>query len=91
MRAPVQLKVTFTGIPTPEAAWFYNGKPLQPREGSSIVNEEGVTALVIDEAEKKDSGKYEVRVTNEGGEARSSGSLRVVGKPLCSTPFHHLY
>jgi len=78
----VELKVEFTGIPEPTPSWFYNGKPLQPRDGAEIRNESFTSSLVINDANKKDSGKYEVRVTNEGGEARSSGSLRVVGMSI---------
>lgn len=53
---------------------------MTPRENVEIVDEEFVTTLIFPQVVKKDAGKYEVCVTNEGGEARTSGSVRVIGK-----------
>lgn len=72
----VTLEVEFTGFPKPRVEWFRNGKEITNVE---IITTETKTTLVIKKITKRSGGKYEVRVSNEGGEAKTSASLQVVG------------
>ena len=72
----VTLEVEFTGFPKPKVEWFRNGKEVTNVE---IITTETKTTVVIKKITKKSSGKYEVRVSNEGGEAKTSASLQIVG------------
>lgn len=76
----VKLDVEFSGQPKPEVKWYRNGKEITPEtKGKSIVTENFTTSLSIPEIARSDIGKYEVRATNEAGEARTSGTVAVVG------------
>ncbi|KAL1455860.1 hypothetical protein WDU94_000632 [Cyamophila willieti] len=73
----VTLEAEYTGVPNPEVKWFKNGKELV---GEDIETKDNVTRLVIKKTTKKTTGKYEIRVVNEAGEARTSGSVTITGK-----------
>lgn len=73
----VTLEVEFTGFPQPKVEWFRNGKQLTDVE---IVTTETKTTLIIKKIMRKSTGKYEVRVSNDAGEAKTSASLQVVGE-----------
>ena len=74
----VILEVEFTGVPQPEVQWFRNGKKIPPSQ--DIVTSETKTTLTIKKISRKSGGRYEVRVTNVAGEAKTSASVSVVGK-----------
>lgn len=71
------LSADFESKPTPEVKWYRNGAEIVPSDKRVIKIYENTTELYIPEVTKKDGGKYEVRVENPVGEARSSGSVTV--------------
>jgi len=73
----LKLLADFDGIPKPEVKWFRNGIEITPTNKRKIDIYENTTELNIIEATNKDSGKYEIKVQNEVGEARSSSSVTV--------------
>lgn len=74
---PLTLSADFESKPTPEVKWFRNGTEIVPSDKREINIYESTAELRIPEVTKKDGGKYEVRVQNPVGEARSSGSVTV--------------
>lgn len=74
---PLTLSADFESKPTPKVKWFRNGTEIVPSDKRVINIYETTTELYIPEVTKKDGGKYEVRVQNPVGEARSSGSVTV--------------
>jgi hypothetical protein len=79
----VTLEADFIGEPTPEIKWYRNGKEITPEtRGKEILTENLKTKLNIPQIARADIGKYEVRATNEAGEARTSATVAVVGKSL---------
>lgn len=74
----ITLEVEYTGVPTPEVTWFRNGKEIAP--STDMEKRPGVTTLMLKSINKKVTGKYEVRAMNSAGEARTSGSVGVVGR-----------
>lgn len=74
---PLKLLADFEGTPKPEVKWFRNGIEIIPSNKHKINIYESTTELNITEVTNKDSGKYEIRVQNEAGEARSSSSITV--------------
>lgn len=78
--SPLTLIVEFTGSPKLDVQWFRNGKKIT----EEIVSTETKTTLVIKKATRKTGGRYEVRVSNDAGEAKTSASVNIVGKcSLC--------
>lgn len=74
---PLVLFAEFESTPQPEVKWFRNGVEITPLDNRVIKVYNNTTELKIPDITKKDSGKYEVRVKNLVGEARSSGSVTV--------------
>uniref|UniRef100_A0A8D8U7Z7 Titin n=1 Tax=Cacopsylla melanoneura TaxID=428564 RepID=A0A8D8U7Z7_9HEMI len=73
----VTLEAEYSGVPNPEIKWFKNGKELVDED---IETKDNVTKLVIKKTTKKTTGKYEIRVVNEAGEARTSGSVTITDR-----------
>lgn len=74
---PLKLSADFESAPKPEVKWFRNGIEIAPTDRCVINIYESTAELIISDVTKKDSGKYEIRVQNEAGEARSSSSVTV--------------
>jgi hypothetical protein len=74
---PLKLLADFEGAPKPEIKWFRNGIEITPTDKRKINVYESTAELIISDVTKKDSGKYEIRVQNEVGEARSSSSITI--------------
>lgn len=74
---PMKLSADFEGVPKPEVKWYRNGVEITPTNKREIKVYESTAELTISDVTKKDSGKYEIRVQNEVGEARSSSSVTV--------------
>ncbi len=72
----VVLDVEFVGVPQPKVEWFRNGKKII----TDIETTETKTTLIVKKVTKKTAGRYEVRVSNVAGEAKTSASVTVVGK-----------
>lgn len=60
-----------------ETKWIWNGNEINTRGRFCITLFEKSAQLTINEIEKKDSGKYEFRIQNSKGEARSSGTITI--------------
>lgn len=78
---PLVLTADFESKPQGEVKWYKNGTEIKPSPKQKIEIYENKTELIIPDATKKDSGKYEIRVQNPAGEARSSGSVSVTKQP----------
>lgn len=77
---PLNLRVEFESVIDVEVKWFRNNIEIVPGPDKKIKTFENVAELYIPEVKKKDAGKYEVRIQNTVGEARSSGSVSVKEK-----------
>ncbi|XP_021346443.1 twitchin-like isoform X8 [Mizuhopecten yessoensis] len=62
---PLNIKLGISGAPTPTVTWQKDGRPLTPRAGTS--NNEDSAKLNVPKAERGDTGKYTVTVSNESG------------------------
>ncbi|CAB0015352.1 unnamed protein product, partial [Nesidiocoris tenuis] len=77
--SPVTLEAEFVGSPKLTVKWYRNGKEIEiVEEEEEIIIEERKTILKIKKTTKKKTGKYEVRVTNKVGEARTSCTVKTV-------------
>lgn len=74
---PLTLVAEFESTPKPEVKWFKNGVEIVPSNETNVNIYENTAELIITDTRKKDTGKYEIRVQNPAGEARSSGSVTV--------------
>lgn len=74
---PLVLTVEFESDSKPDVKWFRNNIEITSSTDKVIKTFENVAELYIPEIKKKDTGKYEIRVQNIVGEARSSGSIAV--------------
>lgn len=74
---PLKFSADFESIPKPEVKWFRNGIEITPTDRRKINVYESTAELIVSDVTKKDSGKYEIRVQNEAGEARSSSSVTI--------------
>jgi hypothetical protein len=76
----ILLEATYLGTPEPEVKWYRNGKEIVTgTKGKVVKTENHKTTLSIPEIARADVGKYEVRAVNEVGEAKSSGTVAVIG------------
>lgn len=73
----ITYEVKFEGKPMPKVKWLRNGKELIPNEKITVQTEEYTSELHVTDVDKKSAGKYEIVVSNEAGEAKSSGSVMV--------------
>lgn len=68
-------------IPEPDIVWYFNGKPLIPKENITITKESDMhmysTTLTIKRAKKTQEGVYEIRAKNREGEATVQVLLKV--------------
>lgn len=78
---PLTLSAEFESKLHPEVKWLKNGIEITPSNTSSISLLENIAKLTVIDLTKKDSGKYEIRIENAEGEARSSGSITVEESP----------
>ena len=74
---PLSLVAEFESTPKPEVKWFKNGLEIAPSDKKIVNVFENTAELFIPDLTKTDTGKYEIRVQNSVGEARSSGSVIV--------------
>ena len=75
----VTLAVRLDGYPIPAVKWYCNGREVQPSSNVLINNQKKESTLTVLQCSAADVGKYEVRAMNDGGEARSSASVRLRG------------
>jgi hypothetical protein len=74
------LTVEFESDSKPEIKWFKNNIEITSSRDKIIQTFDSTSQLYIPKIEKKDTGKYEIRVQNSIGEARSSGSISIKDK-----------
>lgn len=74
---PLKLTADFESKPKPEVKWYRNGIEITPGKNRVIKIYENTAELLIPSPVKTDGGKYEIRVQNPAGEARSSGSVTI--------------
>ncbi|XP_069847373.1 myosin-binding protein C, slow-type isoform X8 [Dipodomys merriami] len=78
----LRLEIPVTGEPPPKAIWSRADKAIM--EGSGRIRAESYpdsSTLVIDVAERDDSGVYNINLKNEAGEAHASIKIKVVDIP----------
>ncbi|XP_053438953.1 myosin-binding protein C, slow-type isoform X5 [Nycticebus coucang] len=78
----LRLEIPISGEPPPKAIWSRGDKAIA--EGSGRIRAESYpdsSTLVIDVAERDDSGVYHIHLKNEAGEARASIKIKVVDIP----------
>lgn len=71
------LSIEFQSDIKPEVKWYRNNVEIKPSTDRTMNTFKSTAELIIPEIQKEDTGKYEVRIQNAAGEARSSGSLAV--------------
>jgi hypothetical protein len=79
----VILDVHFRGTPELKVRWFHNGKDITDKKTlvRTITIEETTTTIIIKKITKKTTGRYEVVVSNKRGEAKTSTTVMIKGKP----------
>ncbi|XP_038051694.1 twitchin-like [Patiria miniata] len=70
------LKLSYTGIPKPEVTWELNGQHVKEDGRVMVKTTHDVTALVVESAQRADSGRYTVTLKNSAG--TDSGKVKVV-------------
>ncbi|XP_063470381.1 myosin-binding protein C, slow-type isoform X5 [Symphalangus syndactylus] len=78
----LRLEIPISGEPPPKAMWSRADKAIM--EGSGRIRTESYpdsSTLVIDVAERDDSGVYHINLKNEAGEAHASIKVKVVDFP----------
>ncbi|KAM5250081.1 myosin-binding protein C, slow-type isoform 24-T24 [Hipposideros larvatus] len=76
----LRLEIPISGEPPPKVIWSRADKAIM--EGNSRIRAESYpdsSSLIIDAAERDDSGVYNINLKNEAGEAHASIRIKVVG------------
>ncbi|XP_048086654.1 myosin-binding protein C, cardiac-type isoform X1 [Alosa alosa] len=76
----VNLVIPFQGKPRPKVTWTKDGEPLEPKQ-ASIRNSDVDTILFIRRSERKDSGKYEIKLEIENVEDTADITIQIVDLP----------
>lgn len=76
-KSTLKFECKYDGLPEPKIKWFKNGKELIIDENTIVEKKDYYSRLEIRNITRKHGGKYEIIVTNKGGEAKSSGSVVV--------------
>nr|XP_029495326.1 myosin-binding protein C, cardiac-type-like isoform X2 [Oncorhynchus nerka] len=76
----INLVIPFQGKPRPVITWSKDGEYLNPKQ-VSVRNSDTDTILFIRKSERKDSGKYEVKLQIENVEDTASISIQIVDLP----------
>jgi hypothetical protein len=76
-KSTLKFECKYDGLPEPNIKWFKNGKELVRDENTIVEIKDYYSRLEIRNVTRKHGGKYEIIVTNKGGEAKSSGSVVV--------------
>lgn len=81
------MTIRFDGYPTPEVKWYRDGREIRQSGEVLITTFKNESTLIISRAAIDQSGKFEARALNEGGEARTSATLLVADdKPTYQPP-----
>ncbi|XP_051756921.1 myosin-binding protein C, cardiac-type [Ctenopharyngodon idella] len=76
----INLVIPFQGKPRPQVTWTKNDELLDPKQ-VSIRNSDTDTILFIRRSERKDSGKYDVKVQIENVEDKAEVNIQIVDLP----------
>jgi len=72
-----------TGRPNPEILWFRNGVAVYDDQFHKIVvNQDGISSLILKQATPKDTGTYRCVARNRGGEDSFTVNVQVEGTPV---------
>jgi Immunoglobulin I-set domain len=70
-----------TGRPNPEILWFRDGAPVYDDQFHKlVVNEDGISSLILLQASLKDAGNYRCVARNRGGEDSFNVTVKIVGE-----------
>ncbi|XP_072278066.1 myosin-binding protein H-like [Pyxicephalus adspersus] len=76
----VNLVIPFQGKPKPQVNWTKNGQPLDPKQ-ASVRNGDCDTILFIRNADRKDTGTYEVTVKIDDLEDKAKIDIQIAERP----------
>ncbi|NXE54094.1 MYBPH protein, partial [Casuarius casuarius] len=76
----VNLMIPFQGKPQPQVIWTKDGQPLDTKR-INIRNGEKDTIFFIREAQRSDSGKYQLTVRINGAEDKATVEIQVIEPP----------
>ncbi|XP_039287324.1 LOW QUALITY PROTEIN: muscle M-line assembly protein unc-89 [Nilaparvata lugens] len=77
----VILQAAYSGCPQPTVRWLKAGRELSNDAYMTIINEDGLSSLILDPVSADDSGKYVVSVENSHGADCHFASVAVEGPP----------
>lgn len=80
------MTVRYDGYPVPEIKWYHDGHEVRQSEALMVSTFRGESSLVIARFDESTVGKYEARAMNEGGEARTSATIQLLGQSRSSFP-----
>ncbi|XP_036215592.2 uncharacterized protein zormin isoform X13 [Bactrocera oleae] len=74
------MEVEVTGLPEPTVTWMKDDKPIQEAGVSQhrLLSQGNSYKLIIEKGQYSDSGKYMVKATNAGGEAKSIADCAIL-------------
>ncbi|XP_071479592.1 twitchin-like [Diadema antillarum] len=75
------LTLKFEGAPPPTITWSLNGNKLSTSDRLTIKEEEEQTELKVRMAERSDTGTYELKLTNDAGDVKTSCNVNVQDAP----------
>ncbi|XP_041618671.1 immunoglobulin-like and fibronectin type III domain-containing protein 1 isoform X2 [Vulpes lagopus] len=80
---PVTMKIPFQSHLPVQAAWKKDGVEMAGGggRGPQVALGDGFTRLCLPSAGRKDSGRYSVTLSSDGGSARAEVTLQVIDKP----------
>ncbi|XP_023586038.1 myosin-binding protein H isoform X1 [Trichechus manatus latirostris] len=76
----VNLQIPFQGKPRPQASWTHNGQALDSRQASVRTGDQD-SILFIREAQRSNSGRYELTLQLKGLEAKAAIDILVIEPP----------
>lgn len=82
----VTLEAEFEGSEPFEVEWYRNGAKVVPNEHFKINVDKTKSTLKITKTTKSTTGKYEIKVVNPKGEARSSGTVTITKETEGTSP-----
>ena len=76
----IRIRIPIDGIPSPTVTWVKDGEVLEQSQRIEITESAGVATLFVHDAEKSDSGKYEIRIENPLASDRAEFDVFVQGE-----------
>lgn len=77
----LKIDVPFIGRPQPEVSWKKDGQALKQTTRVNVLSSKTSSKIVIKDAAKEDSGKYEITLTNSVGTKTAEISVLILDKP----------